>query len=209
MYHISGTNVANFRYDSYGNIISQTGAMADKVHFRYRGYYYDTETGFYYLQTRYYDPSICRFISADQPELASTLASSIGELNLYSYCANNPIMCTDETGAFAISLTMLGLIIGAVIGATAGDNIAEEQGATGWELVGWTALGIVGGGIVGGAIGAGMGALATKLTGVLGFSITNYSILPIKRMTVLGNMPGYISAAQMTGSGYYLISNEL
>ena len=53
VYHISGANVANFRYDSYGNIISQTGAMADKVHFRYRGYYYDTETGFYYLQTRY------------------------------------------------------------------------------------------------------------------------------------------------------------
>ena len=44
--------------------------------FRYRGYYYDTETGFYYLQTRYYDPTICRFINADNYELVATLASS-------------------------------------------------------------------------------------------------------------------------------------
>ena len=82
VYHISGANVANFRYDSYGNIISQTGAMADKVHFRYRGYYYDSETGFYYLQTRYYDPTICRFINADNYELVAELSETVGQLNL-------------------------------------------------------------------------------------------------------------------------------
>ena len=58
--------MASFNYDPYGNIISQSGAMTDAVKIRYRGYYYDTETGFYYLQSRYYDPTLCRFISPDK-----------------------------------------------------------------------------------------------------------------------------------------------
>ena len=70
---------------------------------------------------------------------------------------------------------MLGLIIGAAIGATVGGiaayNIAKDQGAEGWELFGWTMADIVGGSIVGGALGAGAGALVTKATGILGFSI--------------------------------------
>ena len=66
--------------------------------FRYRGYYYDAETGFYYLQTRYYDPEVCRFINADDYELIATLAEIPGQLNLYAYCNNNPIMFTDESG---------------------------------------------------------------------------------------------------------------
>ena len=72
--------------------------MADKVHFQYRGYYYDEETGFYYLQSRYYDPSMCRFISADQYELVGTLSDTVGQLNLYAYCNNNPIMYTAPSG---------------------------------------------------------------------------------------------------------------
>ena len=72
--------------------------------FRYRGYYYDNETGFYYLQTRYYDPTICRFINADNYELVAQLSSVVGQLNMYAYCGNNPIMYTDETGeAFFIA----------------------------------------------------------------------------------------------------------
>ena len=168
----SGNIVATYEYDAWGNVtvmdeygyVNTSSSFIGNVNpIRYRGYYYDTETGFYYLQTRYYDPTICRFINADNYELVATLSSVPGQLNMYAYCNNNPIMYTDETGAFAISLTVLGFIIGAAIGATAGGiiayNIAEEQGATGQELVGWTALGIVGGGIVGGAIGAGAGAL--------------------------------------------------
>ena len=73
VYNSSGGLAASFTYDSYGNQLSASGSMADKVHFRYRGYYYDGETGFYYLQSRYYDPSICRFISADQYELVGAL----------------------------------------------------------------------------------------------------------------------------------------
>ena len=62
---------------------------------RYRGYYYDTETGFYYLQSRYYDPTTCRFINSD--EYASTGQGIFGQ-NMFAYCANNPIFFKDSFG---------------------------------------------------------------------------------------------------------------
>ena len=124
-----------------------------------------------------------------------------------------PVMYADPSGNFAISLTLLGLITGAVIGAAAGGtiayNVAKNNGKDGWELFGWTLLGALGGGIIGGALGAGVGVLVTHTTGIIGLSITKYSILPIKATTILGTMPGYIGAATASGSGYYLISNKL
>ena len=152
---------------------------------------------------------LCRWISPDSTEYLDP--QSINGLNLYAYCGNDPINKYDPSGHFAISLTMLGLIIGAVVGATVGGiaayNIAKDHGAEGWELFGWTMAGIVGGGVIGGALGAGVGALVTKATGVIGLSITKYSILPIKGTTVLGNMPTYVEAAKLTASGYYLVSD--
>ena len=56
---------------------------------RYRGYYYDVETGLYYLQTRYYDPDTGRFVSPDTPDYLD--AETTGGLNLYAYCLNDPI----------------------------------------------------------------------------------------------------------------------
>ena len=67
-----------YRYRAWGNVISKTGILADANPFRYRGYYYDAETGFYYLQTRYYDPTIGRFINADDCELVAELSSIVG-----------------------------------------------------------------------------------------------------------------------------------
>ena len=52
---------------------------------RYRGYYYDTETGFYYLQSRYYDPTVRRFLNPD------TLILEDAKIDLISYCKNNPV----------------------------------------------------------------------------------------------------------------------
>ena len=91
----SGNEVAAYDYDPYGKIISATGAMAEINPLRYRGYYYDSETGFYYLQSRYYDPEICRFINADN--YASTGQGIIG-YNMFAYCLNNPILGADENG---------------------------------------------------------------------------------------------------------------
>ena len=95
--------------------------------FRYRGYYYDEETGFYYLNTRYYDPEIRRFINMDNPELVTQLAQTPGQLNLYAYCNNNPVAFTDENGeGFFISLFIIGFLISAGFSAL-GDYSAGES----------------------------------------------------------------------------------
>ena len=100
------------------------------------------ETGFYYLQTRYYDPTICRFINADNYELVAELSYVPGELNMYAYCGNNPIMYTDETGeAFFFTALLVGFLVGAAIGGTVAGVEASNNGAEGWDLVGAIAEG--------------------------------------------------------------------
>ena len=93
------TKVAAYTYDAWGNVLSQSGDFATINPFRYRGYYYDTETGFYYLQSRYYDPAIGRFVSADS--FASTGQSFLG-YNMFAYCNNNPVQCKDLTGTICV-----------------------------------------------------------------------------------------------------------
>ena len=95
----SGEVVVTYEYDPWGNILSTSGSMAATLGadnpFRYRGYYYDTESGLYYLQTRYYDPAVGRFINADG--FTSTGQGFLGN-NMYAYCLNNPISYTDPSG---------------------------------------------------------------------------------------------------------------
>ncbi len=91
----SGSVVATYEYDVWGNILSKSGSMADKNPLRYRGYYYDAETGYYYLQSRYYDPTIRRFINADS--YASTGQGFIGT-NMFAYCSNSPVCRADSCG---------------------------------------------------------------------------------------------------------------
>lgn len=104
----SGTKVAEYKYDPFGKVITASGSMAETNPIRYRGYYYDTETGFYYLQARYYDPTICRFINADFAEYSGT--SSLGDCNLFAYCGNNPVNNDDQDGEF------WNIVVGALIG---------------------------------------------------------------------------------------------
>ncbi len=92
----SRNTVASYTYDPWGKIISSSGTLADINPLRYRGYYYDSETGFYYLQSRYYDPEIGRFINADS--YASTDMVGLLSTNMFSYCENNPVMRVDPTG---------------------------------------------------------------------------------------------------------------
>ena len=92
----SGNVVATYDYDPYGKVITSTGSMAEINPLRYRGYYYDTESGLYYLQSRYYDPAIGRFINAD-----CNLSVAGGDIlgnNFYSYCFNNPVNMLDRNG---------------------------------------------------------------------------------------------------------------
>lgn len=194
-YNVSGTSVASFQYDSYGNVLSKSGSMWDKVHFRYRGYYYDEETSFYYLQSRYYDPSICRFISADQYELIGALSKSLGELNLYSYCANNPIIYTDGSGQSIIFWLILGSIVasGLITGFSAMNNSIEGE----------SKLGAFIGGFVDGAVGAASLAAGIATGGIGGFFVTiggsfigGFTGNVINQLISYGNVDPKISAAQ-------------
>ena len=95
----SGAEVVSYAYDAWGKVLSVSGSLSSTVGaanpFRYRGYYYDTETGWYYLNTRYYDPNVGRFLSPD-----TILGANSGLLgyNLYAYCNNNPVMFVDPSG---------------------------------------------------------------------------------------------------------------
>jgi RHS repeat-associated protein len=95
----TGTQVVSYTYDSWGKLISIDGILKDTVGvknpYRYRSYRYDTETGLYYLQSRYYNPEWGRFINND------SIAGSVGELlghNIFAYCKNSPINMEDPTG---------------------------------------------------------------------------------------------------------------
>ena len=95
----TGNTVVEYTYDAWGQLLSVTGdtALGNKNPIRYRGYYYDSETGFYLTGTRYYDPEIGRFINADG--YVSTGQGVLGN-NMFAYCGNNPVNRADPTGMF-------------------------------------------------------------------------------------------------------------
>ena len=99
----AGTIVAQYSYDAWGKVLSinnyTTSNIGDLNPIRYRGYYYDTETGLYYVSSRYYDPEVGRFINADDIGYLGADGSLTG-YNLFAYCGNNPVMGYDPTGTF-------------------------------------------------------------------------------------------------------------
>ena len=178
-----GNIVATYEYDAWGNVTvmneygtpeTSSDFIGNINPFRYRGYYYDTETGFYYLQTRYYDPETYRFINADDYELIAMLSEVVGQLNLYAYCNNNPIMYTDETGEILLSI-LFSAIIGAAVSAVA--SIGSQLLTTGevdWGKVGISAaFGAVSGTLAFTGVGGIVGQFAMQ--GALGVAET-YSI---------------------------------
>ena len=100
----SGAEVVSYAYDAWGKVLSVSGSLSSTVGaanpFRYRGYYYDTETGWYYLNTRYYDPNVGRFLSPDNVNLLLASPRALTDKNLYAYCDNNPVMRIDRGGEF-------------------------------------------------------------------------------------------------------------
>ncbi len=119
-----GQCVGKYVYDAWGNctIVLDTNGVASANPFRYRGYYYDTETGLYYVKSRYYDPSICRWISPDISETLSGDFEDHAQYNLYAYCFNNPVVFTDETGEWpdwATKLVAVVAVAAVVVAATA------------------------------------------------------------------------------------------
>ena len=140
----SGTRVVTYTYDAWGNLLSTTGTMAttlgEQNPLRYRGYVYDTETGLYYLQSRYYNPGWGRFINADA--YLSTGQGFNGH-NMFVYCGNNPVNREDSKGRW------FSVVVGGVLGAVFGGISAYKNGEN-----------ILAGVLIGGAVGA--------LTGLVG-----------------------------------------
>ena len=99
-----GTPVASYCYDAWGKILACDGALAELNPLRYRGYVCDQETGFYYLQSRYYDPTVGRFINTDS--YAST-GQGIAGYNMFAYCNNSPVSQLDPNGEIAITTVIL------------------------------------------------------------------------------------------------------
>ncbi|MBQ9744288.1 MAG: DNRLRE domain-containing protein [Clostridia bacterium] len=108
VYNTDGTILVSYTYDAWGTFTESVygttteAAIASSLPFRYRSYYYDIELGMYYLNTRYYDPNIGRFINAD-----GQLNPNLLGYNLFGYCENNPIKYVDPTGKMAATATMV------------------------------------------------------------------------------------------------------
>jgi len=116
---VNGNRVVAYTYDPWGKILSTTDTSGTNIGtlnpFRYKGYYYDTESGLYYLQSRYYDPNICRFLSSDDLSFLGA-SGTINGLNLYSYCEYDPVNNVDPTGYLSASQLANQISISAILG---------------------------------------------------------------------------------------------
>ena len=128
----AGVAEASYAYDPYGSILSSGGSLANVNPLRYRGYYYDAESGFYYLQSRNYDPSLGRFINADT--YSSTGQGFLG-YNMFAYCCNRVISTSDQTGEFFFTAIAIGFGIG-LAAQYIGDVVENVQsGETGLDIL--------------------------------------------------------------------------
>lgn len=110
----TGSCVVNYTYDAWGKVLTVTGDAAATVGqinpFRYRGYYYDSDIQMYYLQSRYYDPEVGRFINCDKVNYIGVSGTQIG-YNPFAYCGNDPVNDIDPNGCVGIDN-----VVGALFG---------------------------------------------------------------------------------------------
>lgn len=119
-----GNIVGNYEYDAWGGVTLADTDIAKQNPLRYRGYYYDNETGYYYLQSRYYDSNICRFINADIPEISQMSKNiSVGD-NLFAYCCNDSVNNSDPNGFWVIKRTRLKTLLDIIIAMCASEIAA-------------------------------------------------------------------------------------
>lgn len=106
-----GVELVQYEYDAWGKCVSTVTTHDDDIEIklaninpiRYRGYYLDSETGYYYLQSRYYDHDICRFINADAPKYVQFQKDDYAGKNSFVYCCNDPVNNTDPRGNISFS----------------------------------------------------------------------------------------------------------
>ena len=221
--------VVKYSYDPWGKLTGTTAtsayvALAQANPLRYRSYCYDIETGFYYLQTRYYDPTIARFINADG--YLSTDVEGLLSANMFAYCLNNPVnrfdldgnwslpnwakvaigavaiaglavatVCTAGTAAVVCGAALSGAVAGGASGAVIG---AVEGGVSdGWQgALDGACSGFMYGTLIGGATGAASAGLniATGTTTIIGKAHAS----PLHKLAT------NIEAGKMAASGQYV-----
>ena len=133
IYNNLGECLGKYEYDAWGNVLTIKNAsgndITDKNHIaninpiRYRGYYYDTETKWYYLQSRYYNPEVGRFLNADG---YITTGQGVLSYNMFAYCGNNPIMFSDPSGHIGVLLA-LGIVYVATAAIIVMAGVAEAN----------------------------------------------------------------------------------
>ncbi len=179
----SAVPVCNYTYSAFGELLSvedpEGNAITDPEHiahlnpFRYRGYYYDTETGFYLTGTRYYDPEIGRFINAD-----GQINDDILGTNLFAYCGNNPVTRADDTGRgwWVVAGVLIGGIAGGVIKIVSNVTTGKK-----WNegVIGAT----VGGAVYGGVLAATGNVWAAGFAGAAAESLTNEVVSYIPKVS--------------------------
>ena len=177
----TGNTVAKYTYDPWGYIVSITDGEGNNIAgnanhianinpLRYRGYMYDTETGLYYLQSRYYDPVTGRFINADDPEILAKDQDNVLQYNLFAYCLNNPVSMHDPEGYAAANI--IGGIVGGVTGAALGYLLADALGLKGWKRAALISAATAGGAVLGAFLGPYVAKLGGKVAAKLGIKTT-------------------------------------
>lgn len=167
IYSAGGDLKASYEYDSWGNctvkdaednIITSSNHIGNINPIRYRGYYYDNDLGLYYLQSRYYDATIGRFINADSE--ISGIGSSILGNNSFAYCQNNPVNSSDPTGHWPKWLGGALTIAGGVAQIAAGAALGAFSS--------WTGIGAVAAGLLvingGATVVQGIGQVVNAVT---------------------------------------------
>ena len=121
IYNAAGELVSTYDYDAWGRV-SENATSADTQNItetnpiRYRGYYYDTETGLYYLKSRYYDPAVKRFLNADDSDILQEEQNCLLQYHLYTYCFNNPANMNDDEGERSLTLKKKAASLGVTLG---------------------------------------------------------------------------------------------
>ena len=160
--------------------------MGDINPIRYRGYYYDGETGLYYLLTRYYDPAIGHFISPDGFEYLDP--ETIGAINLYAYCRYNPVMYSDPTGTAAQWWEWL---VGAAVIAMVTAVAVVTAGAAAVAL--GASMAVVSGAMTGAVIGGVVSGSVNMLTQAI--TQDNIDMMSLAFSTGVGSAIGAVSGA--------------
>lgn len=199
----SGTVYAKYAYDAWGNcsILQDTNGIGTLNPFRYRGYYWDSELNLYYLNARYYDPEIGRFISQDN--IAYLDPETLNGLNLFAYCLNNPVMDTDPDGTWSWARFGKALAIIAVAAIAIAVTVATCGAGS-----------VVGGVIIAGTIGAAGNLFSQAVIEDKSFSEVNWGQVALNGISsAISAIPGVgylggIGVSFVAGLGSALIDGE-